>query len=155
MKFTTPYITLNEPIPAETLIYYSKQNAIYRSIIPAIILICAIPGLFYEKELSGLIPLSLFCLGAIILMGYNLKVFLTFAPQIIINEAGIRVANLPFVDWQHVSEAKVVGKLGRGWDFYFVYRSSVGKKKIRVKDLNIGSTELMVLLDAYKKGTTY
>ena len=154
MKFTTPIITLSDPIPPKTPIYYAKQKLIYHMIIPVIILATSVPLLItsnlWLKDRSGFIIVILFCLSAAVIIYRCLIRCFDKQPKLIISSSGIWLNNFSFCNWSEIIEAAVVEKVERGSSYYLTYKWSSGKKKILINDLNIKPNDLAELLSIYK-----
>jgi hypothetical protein len=153
MKKAETIIKVNS-IPEETSIYYSKRNAIYRLIVPVIMLGLGILVLCFEdfgNDKAGIVAVSVFSLFATFLIFYDLKIYFNNKPQIILNNKGIQLSGIVFYKWSEIIDAKVIGKIERGMVHYFVVEYPAGKRKIRIKTLNIDPTDLIILLNSYQK----
>nr|WP_294944177.1 hypothetical protein [uncultured Mucilaginibacter sp.] len=148
MHLFTPNIIVSNPVPPETRIFYSKDDAIIKAIALLTLLSFGIYSLYIQSYWFGL-PFCIFSSYHLYLKG---KVLFNNGPQIIINLDGMRVADAPFYKWEEIHDVRISGELeGRGARPSLAYEHPEGKTKLRVDYLNISPLDLNILLAYYQK----
>ncbi|TFF38022.1 hypothetical protein [Mucilaginibacter psychrotolerans] len=148
MHLFTPKIIVCNPVPQETRIIYSKDDALVKAIGLFIFLSFGIPFLYIRSYWFGL-PFCLFAAYHLYLKG---KICLNDSPQIVINLEGMRANNAPFYEWEEIHDVRISGELlGRGARPCLEYKYPGGKVKLRVEHLNISPLDLSILLAYYQK----
>lgn len=148
MNHLTPNISVSNPVPGETIIYYAKDDAVFKATGASLFLSLGIYFVCVNSYLIG-IPLFLFAAYQLYL---KIKILSNSRPQIIINLYGMQTAKVPFYKWDQIFEAKVSGSYaGKGTRPCLEYHYLNGKVKLRVDHLNISPQNLSTLLVYYQQ----
>jgi hypothetical protein len=151
MKFTTPNIVVENPIPKETMIYYSKTKALIVIVFSAVVFCFGIYVLFLGSDyLAG--ALLCFVLGCVFIY-FKYKTFTDNTPQIVVNADGLQTVNNPFYKWDEITEASVTILEIRGTTYHhFTYKNQQGDElSIRIDNFNISIENFKLLLRFYKE----
>ncbi|AMR31640.1 hypothetical protein A0256_09495 [Mucilaginibacter sp. PAMC 26640] len=148
MGLITPNIIVSNPIPRQTIIYYSKDDAVVKLTGTLIFLCIGINFLCTDFTLAGA-PIAICAIYQFYLKS---RILLDSRPQIIISLKGIQTASAAFCKWDQVLESKVSGNFeGRGARPCLEYRYHNVKVKLRVDHLNITPQNLHTLLAYYQQ----
>ncbi len=153
-KFNKPDVYFEDySIPQQTLIRYSKVQAIGLTVIGFISLcICVY---LYKENLDLWVTIFLSACG--VLMIYSgFKKNANRDPQIILSYDGIQTADVPFYSWGQIrnEDTKFVHH-GKSATSYFVYDCPEGHKKIVLGDFDISLERLEKLLIYYRARYNY
>lgn len=117
-KFELPdiseVITDDSSVPFETKIYYSKLLKWINLIIGLAMGVFGCMSIVEEEYISGC-----FLIGLTMVYFYFAPEYATSAPQITINEMGIKTVNTSFVEWNKVKKVKIKQSgIGRSANWY-------------------------------------
>jgi len=147
MDFFIPDIVVANPIPDETIIYYSRKKALINS---AATLIFIAIGFAVLKNGSYLFGAPICVIALFYLCIEIIRVFKA-SPQLILSRNGVWSAKAGFTIWKDISGEHISGNFtGKGARPVLNYISPAGKVIIKVEPLNIRPQDLNVLLKFYR-----
>ncbi|OOQ60276.1 hypothetical protein [Mucilaginibacter pedocola] len=147
MSFLTPEIIVTNPIPDETKIYYSKEDALLKAAGSLGLLGFGIDYLIVGTWIFGLA----FTVAGAYYSFLKIRMLLTSKPQVIINKQGLQTADAPFATWEQVKGLNISGKLDtRGARPRLNYQHPQGKTSVRIDHLNISAHSFITLLTFYQ-----
>ncbi|WP_281637544.1 hypothetical protein [Flavobacterium marginilacus] len=130
-------------VPKETIIYYSRNKVIFSLV--NILGICALVIYLLPKEYFGLLFLGLGY--GLYLLYIQINKLRDKAPQIVINDKGIKLKNKNLVPWNKIYGDRIFCQtFGKSPTNYLVFN----KEEIEIDDLTIKSNELEKLLHVYR-----
>jgi len=150
MKFTTPYITITNPIPDEVKIYYSKSDTTIKMVLLFILLVLGVFFIITNIFLINMMlvtAVAVFCILAIYLIYTKYEILAENVPQIIINKKGLQTVNTRFLSWADIMNEKVSHSvLYRSNNYYLEFKFPGGDEYICISCLNVKQEDLTTLL---------
>ena len=150
-KFQQPDVFMDDQsVPAETIIRYS----VFKYVVWAtVFLLMTLLGIYF-CTLGQLITyptgIPLIIIGAVNTY-LKIKNMLNRAPQIILNNDGIRTADTPFYTWNEVANEKTIREgSGKYAVYYLYYEHKNGSHKFELKDLELNFMGIQKLMKLYR-----
>lgn len=135
-------------VPVETIIYYSKEKTIIELTILMILLGIGIYLLATtDSPIIGAISVA-------ISVYYGFKKYKTVtntAPQIILNNKGIKTISTDFYEWSAIENEEVISEgFGDSTRFYLIYDHPDGAEYLQIEHYNTNQKNLTKLLTLYR-----
>jgi uncharacterized membrane protein YciS (DUF1049 family) len=137
-------------IPAETIIYVSKNKSLTSVVIITLLFALGIYQLVFTE--NYLIGLALAVLGVIAGSKEFMKVgkAVSNEPQIILNEQGMQTVNAQFYEWSQIVNEDLILEGGKHKSWYLTYTCPSGSEKLDISDLTTKAKEMEKLMKVYR-----
>lgn len=154
-KFQQPDIFMDDKsIPAETIIRYSVFKYAVWTIVFCLMTILGIYFCTLGQVITYITGIPLIITGAVNTY-FKIKNMLNRAPQIVLNNDGLRTADTPFYKWDEIANEKTIREgTGKYAMYYLCYDHPKGSNRFQLKDLEINFIKLERLLRLYRGRNT-
>jgi len=138
----------DQSVPGETIIYYSKGKNFFEM---AVMLGCFGTGLYILIASDHYIVGSLLSLVGVYAAYQEYKEATNKAPQIVINDQGIKTSSTPFYPWADIEQEEVIREgSGKHVNHYLTYTYPEGSERLKIDDFETDQKSLNKLLRIYR-----
>jgi hypothetical protein len=150
-KFQQPDIFIDDQsIPAEIVIRYSIFKHVIWTIVFILMTVLGIYLCTLGRVVSYITGIPLTIIGAVNTY-IKIKNMFNREPQIVINNDGLRTADIPFYKWNEIANEKTIREgTGKYAMYYLYYDHPKGSNKFHMKDLEVNFMRIQKLLRMYR-----